>query len=146
MLRSREHIVPDAEGPESMKLYAALLATIVLASCSQTGVSPSGDGASANASSPIACAKASYYADSLAGNPTASGTPYDPAKLTAAHKTLAFGTKLRVVRDGFGEVRVTVNDRGPFIEGRVIDLSRAAAEKIDMITAGVADVCIYLDD
>lgn len=132
-----------------MRLQAAFIAAVILAACSQTGVSPAGESvapetAAPETAAPLACAKASYYADSLAGNATASGTPYDPAKLTAAHRTLAFGTKLRVVREGHGEVRVTVNDRGPFIDGRVIDLSRAAAQKIDMITAGVADVCIYL--
>jgi rare lipoprotein A len=79
----------------------------------------------------------------LAGNATASGEPYVPSKLTAAHRTLPFGTKLRVVREGRGEVIVTVNDRGPFIDGRVIDLSRAAAEKVDLITDGVGQVCLY---
>ena len=97
----------------------------------------------AAAAAPLACSQASYYADSLAGNATASGEPYDPTKLTAAHRELDFGTKLRVVREGHGEVMVTVNDRGPFHDARIIDLSRAAAEKIDLITAGVADVCIF---
>ena len=127
-----------------MRLRVTFFAAAILAGCSQTGVSPASEEAAPKAATPLACAEASYYADSLAGNPTASGTPYDPAKLTAAHRTLEFGTKLRIVREGYGEVRVTVNDRGPFIDGRVIDLSRAAAEQIDMITAGVADVCMYL--
>ena len=102
--------------------------------------------ASAPSLAPLACAKASYYSDSLAGNSTASGEPYDPSKLTAAHRTLDFGTRLRVTREGHGDVVVTVNDRGQFIDGRVIDLSRAAAEKIDMVTDGVVDVCIYSAD
>ena len=130
-----------------MKVRAICVAIGVLAGCSTpTGPSGSEGVSQPAAASPLACAKASYYADSLAGNSTASGEPYDPKKLTAAHRTLPFGTRLRVTREGHGEVLVTVNDRGPFIDGRVIDLSRAAAEKIDMITAGIADICIYRVD
>jgi len=132
---------------DAMRASAILVAMGLLAGCSTpTGPSDSGGVSSAQAAAPLACAEASYYADSLAGNSTASGEPYDPKKLTAAHRTLPFGTRLRVTREGHGEVLVTVNDRGPFIDGRIIDLSRAAAEKIDMITAGIADVCIYRVD
>ncbi len=61
--------------------------------------------------------------------------------MTAAHKTIAFGTRIRVTNLNNGrQVVVVINDRGPFIEGRVIDLSRAAAEALDMIRAGVVDV------
>ncbi len=127
-----------------MKVRAIFIAMGLLAGCSTPTGPSGGEGVTqSEATPPLACAKASYYADSLAGNSTASGEPYDPKKLTAAHRTLPFGTRLRVTREGHGEVLVTVNDRGPFIDGRIIDLSRAAAEKIDMITAGVADVCIY---
>ncbi len=130
-----------------MRLGIAVIAAAALAGCTQTGTSSTNETpVSEPAAAPLACAQASYYADSLAGNSTASGEPYDPTLKTAAHRTLAFGTKLRVVREGYGEVLVTVNDRGPFIDGRVIDLSRAAAEQIDMITAGVANVCIYRVD
>jgi len=84
----------------------------------------------------------SYYADSLAGNSTASGEPYDPAELTAASRTLPFGTVLRVTRPDTGRsVIVRVNDRGPFgRRQRVLDLSRSAAEALDMIRRGVVDV------
>lgn len=127
-----------------MRLALTILGIGLLAACSsQTGTTGNNNAAPPQADTALACAKASYYSDSLAGNSTASGEPYDPAKMTAAHRTLDFGTRLRVTREGYGEVIVTVNDRGPFVDGRVIDLSRAAAEKIDMITAGVADVCIY---
>lgn len=88
--------------------------------------------------------QASYYHDSLAGNPTASGQPYDPAALTAAHRTLPFGSVVDVVRSDGRWVRVRINDRGPFKRGRVIDLSRRAAEHVDMIQAGLADVALYL--
>lgn len=121
-----------------MKLQVALITAGLLVGCSHQDADPS-----PSPSAALACAGASYYADSLAGNATASGEPYVPSKLTAAHRTLPFGTKLRVVREGRGEVIVTVNDRGPFIDGRVIDLSRAAAEKVDLITDGVGQVCLY---
>lgn len=91
--------------------------------------------------------QASYYADSLAGNRTASGERYDPRALTAAHRTLPFGTVVRVVRaDGKGEaVIVRITDRGPFAgERRIIDLSRAAAERLQMIRAGVLDVRVEI--
>jgi rare lipoprotein A len=85
--------------------------------------------------------KASWYGRALAGNPTASGEPFRPSRRTAAHKTLPFGTVVRVTRSDTGaRVRVVINDRGPFVEGRVIDLSRRAARRIDMLKAGVVPV------
>ena len=82
---------------------------------------------------------ASYYASVLAGNPTASGELYEPARYTAAHKTLPLGTELRVAHGGEA-VEVVVNDRGPFVEGRDIDLSLAAAEEIGLTSPGIAAV------
>lgn len=92
--------------------------------------------------------KASYYSDRLAGRSTASGEPYDPKKLTAAHLTLKFGTRIRVTRlDTGASVVVRVNDRGPYGgRGRIVDLSRRAAEKLDMIRAGVVDVRVEVLD
>lgn len=88
--------------------------------------------------------KASYYADSLAGKKTGSGEPYDPKAYTAAHRVLPFGTWVEVRRKDGRSVRVRINDRGPFAgRGRVIDLSRAAAEELGMIREGVIDVEIY---
>jgi rare lipoprotein A len=86
--------------------------------------------------------KASYYHDSLAGNHTANGEIYDPEELTAASRTLPFGSKVRVVRIDTGrDVIVRINDRGPFADHRrIIDLSRAAAEALDMMVVGVVDV------
>ncbi len=85
---------------------------------------------------------ASYYNDRLAGRSTASGEPYRPTQLTAAHRTLPFGTTVRVQRrDRPDSVVVRINDRGPYAgTQRVIDLSRAAAERIGMIRAGVVPV------
>jgi rare lipoprotein A len=86
---------------------------------------------------------ASYYSDKLTGRSTASGEPYDPRGFTAAHRTLPFGTWLEV-RRGERAVRVRVNDRGPFARGRVIDLSRAAAEALGIVRAGVAEVELFV--
>ena len=83
----------------------------------------------------------SYYADKFRGRPTASGTPYRPSKLTAAHNTLPFGTKIRVTNTRTGRsVKVTVNDRGPHVKGRIVDLSKKAARRIGLVDAGVAPV------
>ena len=81
--------------------------------------------------------EASYYADSLNGNTTASGEPYDKNALSAAHRTLAFGTKVRVTYLKNGQsVEVVINDRGPHAKGRIIDLSGAAAKQLGLIDAG----------
>ena len=80
---------------------------------------------------------ASYYADSLHGNLTASGEPYDKNAMTAAHRTLAFGTKVKVTYLKTGKsVNVVIIDRGPHVKSRVIDLSGAAAKKIGLIDDG----------
>ncbi len=84
---------------------------------------------------------ASYYGEEWHGGPTASGEKFDMNALTAAHKTLPFGTKVKVTNIENGKsVQVRVNDRGPFVEGRIIDLSYAAAKKIGMIKTGVVKV------
>ena len=86
----------------------------------------------------------SYYADKFAGRATASGAPYEPSGFTAAHRKLPFGTVLRVTRvDGGQVVYVRVTDRGPFgPRGRILDLSRAAAERLSMLRAGVVKVVV----
>ncbi|MEK6780847.1 MAG: septal ring lytic transglycosylase RlpA family protein [Bacteroidota bacterium] len=91
--------------------------------------------------------KASFYADKFEGSPTASGEKYKHAKLTAAHKTLPFGTKVRVTNIANNQsIDVVVNDRGPYVDGRVIDLSKSAAEKLGFINQGLADVKIEVLD
>ena len=82
---------------------------------------------------------ASYYGYSHAGLPTASGEPFVPEAYTAAHKTLPMGTRL-LVSYGGNSVTVTVNDRGPYINGRDLDLSQGAAETIGLTGPGVAPV------
>ena len=87
--------------------------------------------------------KASWYGPKFHNKKTASGEKFDMRKLTAAHRTLPFNTIVRVENLKNGrKVDVRINDRGPFIEGRIIDLSRKAAEKLDMIRDGVVMVRI----
>lgn len=84
---------------------------------------------------------ASFYGDAFHGRTTASGSVYDQNQLTAAHRTLPFGTKVLVANKKNGKtVVVEITDRGPFKDGRIIDLSTAAAQKIDMIKDGVVPV------
>ncbi|MCB0621244.1 MAG: septal ring lytic transglycosylase RlpA family protein [Saprospiraceae bacterium] len=84
---------------------------------------------------------ASFYSDKFHGKPTASGELYDMNKLTAAHKTLPYGTIIEVTRlDNKKSVRVRVNDRGPYISGRVVDVSKKAAERLDLVADGTARV------
>lgn len=86
---------------------------------------------------------ASFYAEDFHGRPTASGELFDMNALTAAHKTLPFGTMLEICNLENGrKVTVRVNDRGPFIPNREIDVSKGAAQRLDMISSGVARVSI----
>ncbi len=90
---------------------------------------------------------AAYYNDNLNGRPTASGEIYDRNKLTAAHRTLPFGTRVRVTNQQNGaSVIVRINDRGPTNRQRIIDLSYAAAEAIGMLKAGVIPVKLEVLD
>lgn len=86
--------------------------------------------------------EASYYGAAFAGRKTASGEVFEPKKYTAAHRTLPFGTVLRVTRvDTKAVVYVKVNDRGPYgKKGRILDLSTAAADTLGMLRRGIADV------
>lgn len=90
---------------------------------------------------------ASYYAEEFDGRTTSNGEIYDMEALTAAHKTLPFDTRVRVTNlDSGRTVEVRINDRGPFKQGRVIDLSLAAAREIAMIGPGTARVSIQVLD
>jgi rare lipoprotein A len=85
--------------------------------------------------------EASYYGYELAGNRTASGERFNPKAMTAAHRTLPLGTKLRVINKTNGKsVIVRINDRGPFVKKRLIDISLGAAQAINMVRAGKAMV------
>lgn len=109
---------------QSIKLGLVLCAAMVL----QTEISAAAQ-----------CGGASWYA---LHSRTASGEMMNPSAMTAAHKTMKFGTKLRVTHAKTGKsVIVRINDRGPFIKGRVIDLSKGAAKKIGLIGSGHGKVC-----
>ena len=112
-------------------LSSALLATLL----------PVVSDAQAPNSSQIQKGIASYYHDSLHGMKTASGERYHRGRLTAAHKTLPLGTKIQVTDTRTGRsIVVKVNDRGPFAKGRILDLSREAADELGIIKKGVASV------
>jgi len=126
---------------------------LILSGCSSAVHESSGTSSSAvtspNTATPSASTsgayeetgEASWYGKRYRGGTTASGAPFDMNAMTAAHKKLAFGTVVRVTNVENGRsVVVTINDRGPFIPGRIIDLSRGAAAKIGMIDTGVAKV------
>ena len=125
-------------------LAAASLA-LVLASCAPTRTAAPATAAVEAARAPLAATSffggASWYGPGFAGRRTASGEIFDPSDLTAAHRTLPFGTRVRVTDLETGAaVEVRINDRGPFLPGRVIDLSRAAAEALNAVGRGVVDV------
>lgn len=85
--------------------------------------------------------KASYYADFFEGRRTASGAVFRQDRMTAAHRDLPFGTRVMVTRTSGGRsVAVCITDRGPFVGGRIIDLSKAAARRLGMIRSGVVSV------
>jgi rare lipoprotein A len=90
------------------------------------------------ASKPSSGGLASFYSE---GHSTASGEKFDPNELTAAHPSLPFGTKLRVTNTTTGKsVTVRVNDRGPYVPGRVVDVSYSAAQALGMVRSGTANV------
>lgn len=86
------------------------------------------------------CGHASWYALT---SKTASGERMNPAAMTAAHRSLPFGTRLKVTNRKNGKtVFVRINDRGPFIKGRVIDVSKAAARELGFVSSGVTNICL----
>jgi len=91
--------------------------------------------------------KASFYADKFEGTVTSSGEKYRHNKLTGAHKTLPFGTKVRLTNLANNQtVEVTINDRGPYVEGRIIDVSKSAAEQLGFVNQGLAEVKLEVID
>jgi rare lipoprotein A len=123
---------------------AALLGLVVvlLAGCASSAKRPHA-GAVPPAPAGVATEEglASWYGEPYHGRATASGTRYDMWGMTAAHRTLPFGTRVHVVNlDNGRETDVTINDRGPFVEGRILDLSRGAAEALGAIGPGVIPV------
>lgn len=138
-----------------IRLAALAVFALALAGCASRGgppgegwgnEAPADGGPAAHEAREIGRGLASWYGEPHHGRRTANGEVFDMNTLTAAHKTLPFGTRVRVENPATGQaVVVRINDRGPFKPGRVIDLSRAAAERIGLIQAGVAPVVLYAD-
>jgi rare lipoprotein A len=146
-------------------LCAVFAAAVVLAGCAQPAVAPE---APAPPPPPVAAPSAvvpvpppaspqagprtrvergrvSLYGAGFAGRATASGEPFDPEALTMAHRTLPFGTRVRVTNlENQQSVDVVVNDRGPAIAGRIADLSLGAARRIGMLASGVVDAILEI--
>lgn len=94
---------------------------------------------------PVEIGVASWYGRQFHGRLTASGKTFDQMEMTAAHQTLPFGSRVRVTNLANGKsVEVEINDRGPFVEDRIIDLSVAAARALDMVEAGITPVRVEL--
>ena len=125
-----------------MILLAVLILACITAGCTgRRGATtrPSGS------ATPYERGTASWYGKKFHGRRTASGERYDMHDLTAAHPSLPFDTNVRVVNTDNGRsVVVRINDRGPFVNNRIIDLSHAAARELDMVQAGLATVELYL--
>jgi rare lipoprotein A len=114
------------------KASTALAITALLLGCALGGPS-----ASAEETQPIQTGAASWYGPGFHGKRTANGETFNTNALTAAHKTLPFGTQVRVTNERTGKsVVVRINDRGPYAHGRVIDLSKAAAEAVGIEGVG----------
>ena len=126
----------------SIRTRALLVSTaLALGAWGVSGCASSPKSPPANPTRVVLLGQASYYHDSLHGRPTASGEPYDRQALTAAHRQLPFGTVIQVTNLENGRsVQLRVNDRGPFVDGRIVDVSRRAAEVLDFVRDGVVDV------
>lgn len=112
----------------------AACAALTLGGCAASHPPPPAD---ARAETGIA----SFYGDEFKGRRMASGERYDPTALVAAHRTLPFGTRVRVTNLANGnDVVVTVRDRGPFVSGRIVDVSRRAAEQLEFVRQGTTRV------
>lgn len=131
-------MVADVFRRKSFRFVAALAVLALVMGC---GPKPS----SVKATAAATVGLASYYGHKFHGRHTASGERFNMNAMTAAHPHLAFGTRVRVINlENKRTVQVRINDRGPFVKGRIIDLSYAAAKKIGMLSAGVVKVRISI--
>jgi rare lipoprotein A len=130
-----------------MRVFSAMLIPLLLTVSAAAQEVEVTDNPVADIMDEIGGGMASYYGNELAGNRTASGERFDPAQLTAAHRSLPFGSMVRVTNTSNGDsVIVRINDRGPFSHGRIIDVSTAAAREIGMHRSGTARVKLALLD
>jgi len=142
----------QARGYRRTSIHVGRVLTLVLATqaCTLVGTGPSpeplrppGSPATDDFAGWRQTGEASWYGDPFHGRQTASGEVYDMEQLTAAHQTLPFGTRVRVENlDNGRAVTVRINDRGPFVDGRILDVSRQAARELGMIGSGTARVRI----
>ena len=133
---------------------AALVGLVGIAACAHTQSRPAREPAYETAAEPgqpqtraeVQVGYATWYGAALAGHRTASGERFDPSKMTAAHRSLPFGTWVEVTRVDTGQsVRVRVTDRGPWGHAeRIIDLSREAAKELGMLKTGIAQVKVMV--
>jgi peptidoglycan lytic transglycosylase len=132
-----------------LRVFASAMAGLLLSACAQSALvskselTQADDAPSLVSTKVTSTGRSSYRLASYYSYPgrTANGERYDPKQLTAAHRTLPFGTKLQVTNLNSGRsVVVRVNDRGPFIRGRVVDVSHAAARELDLLHSGTAKV------
>jgi rare lipoprotein A len=124
-----------------MKFAVKTLSLVAVVLVSGVSGSISASAAGKNSGQKAVSGAASWYGGQFHGRTTANGERYNMNDLTAAHRSLPFGTKVRVTNVKNGKsVVVRINDRGPYVGKRVIDLSRGAAQKVSMIGSGVAPV------
>lgn len=120
-----------------MRKVLVMMSFLALIGCAGSSRNPGEVGGVSNVTEGLA----SYYGHQYHGRLTANGETYDENALTAAHRTLAFGTMIRVSNLSNGKkVVLRVNDRGPFVDGRIVDLSFRGAQDLDMVKAGVVKV------
>jgi rare lipoprotein A len=173
-LQGRKRLARSAEpggdgcpGITGSALIAAMCVASILAGCAQPTVVPPTPPAPPPAAAPappptpapppapapeppprkglVERGRVSLYGAEFAGKPTASGEIFDPDALTMAHRTLPFGTRVRVTNvENQRSVEVIVNDRGPAVAGRIADLSLAAARQIGMVASGVIDAILEI--
>jgi rare lipoprotein A len=156
--------LPSSRGPAPRRVLVTIVFVAVLAACAQQPPAPEAPATPPAPAAPPPPAppkvapppappapkpgeahftqrgRVSLYGKGFDGKKTASGAPFDPDALTMAHRTLPFGTLVRVTNlENQRSVDVTVNDRGPFVAGRIADVSLAAARKLGMVDDGVID-------
>lgn len=130
--------------PRSRELALVLAVAVLLVTAAGCASSPASRSATPSA---VQRGVASFYHDRFQGRTTASGESYDQNALTAAHRSLPFGTEVLVRNLENGRaVQLRINDRGPFVEGRIIDVSRRAATQLGFVEEGLAQVSVQVVD
>jgi len=136
-------LIRGRPGPAAAIFFCSLI--VFEAGRAASGATPDGKSEPVAGASTAMEGVASFYGKEHHGKKTANGETFDMNKLTAAHRALPFGAKVKVTNlTNNRSVIVRINDRGPFIAGRMIDLSQAAAERLDMIEAGVVRVKVQV--